>query len=465
MPWQIPGGDSHTQSILLRIVCILLLSIGGFSESIGAQDDPFSDEPWTGGWDDSPPPVAGGPSSSIRFNIVPDWSGFRFHGPESVPIIEMKTRLYWTYRDDAQQAPNDSRGDFEDGALRIRGQFLDPNRLQVTLDLDGRHTANRVHDGWISRRVLPGVDLRLGLSRSSIGLDDSRVPNAGPFISSSLLGTVDRLTDHGVSLQGDWINSALSFDLGAYAGDGFGFRGAPLEGNSSDFRILLFPFQPGFIRPETDDDHPVLSSFFLITGGRWTSNWRGPIQIDGPGELPLLRSPEIAAKSRQAIRVGLGVDSGSVHLEAEWGYSGFTDVETPSGTEDLNKAIEGFRSELRWRPGYRLDSHRSRWNLSDEESPILNAGSGPTGRLLDAIEVNLRYENSNVGRKLIDAGLVSAGDAPSSVHSTTIALGFDLAPSARFTLEMSRSDSREPISAFEGKSSASTLAARIELGF
>lgn len=447
------------------LLLMLTFTLSGLGGIVAGQDDPFSDEPWTGGWEVKPSPLTGARSNSVRFDLSPDLRGFLFQGPESVPIVEVRTRLLWTYRDRPQRTLLNSGGWFEKGGLRIRGQMLQPNRFQITFDLDGRHTPNHLLDGWVSREIFPGVDMRIGLSPSAIGFDDARTLEGSPFISPSLLRSVDFVTDLGISLHGDWIQRALTFDFSALAGDGFGFRGENSGGNSGDFRILLFPFQPGFIRPESEVAHPTLSSLHLMTGARWTGNWRGPIQIDAPSELPILRSQEFDAESRQAVRVGLGLDSGSVHLEAEWGYSGFAQIDTPSGSEDIAKAIEGFRTEIRWRPGHRFDSHRSRWSLLDDYRVADGIVGNWPRSLFTGLEIDLRYENSNVGRKLIDSGLIVAGEAPTNIHSTTVAVGFDVVKDARCTLEMSRSECREPIAAFGNRTAASTLAVRIELGF
>lgn len=399
-----------------------------------------------------------------------------------------------TYRDDAIPLHLRARGllavdyrhydrrNVRDRGLRLDralvgfdGDAADRFSARVLADLRGTDTAYGLEEAWGSAEVVP-MRLRLtgGVIRIPLGIEHSFPEATLPFVDYAFPAFVSGRTDLGVGVDGEFADGWLSYAATWGSGEGFDMTGNRRGDPEISGRVVSYPFRPIDLTVGSGDYAiPVLSGFFLSAAASYTFDFDAPVEVANSFRNELIVTSGIEADRTSTWHFGYGFDLGPVRIVHEFTRQSLLDVTLADGTtRDFEGQNSAWSASLAWRiTGEPYDSRPYRQREHPPavpRRPLHRDGEWGPG----AIEVAVRYSNTEIDRDLIDLGFTSSAidhrrPGQSSQESRAFDVAFNWNPFTplRFTFQLTRTIADQYPAAFDSHGRDTSFLIRAQLSY
>ncbi len=413
-----------------------LLNFYTVSDDQVASDDPLFDE-WDEDWIDPDPGSLQETPSWLSFN---SFDGLRFHGPDGVPRLHLGGKIEFAAFDYDRRNSRDSEIRPEGMELRLEGEALDRAWLRVVADLDGRETRDGLREAWFTTRLLRYLNLTVGLQRFPIGIEASIDRDELPFTGPGFSSWLAERTDLGIRVDGEVLDGFLSYDVGWSVGEGFDLDAQALRDPRLSAHLVLYPLTPDLFLPQIEGSSKWLHGLFLSAGYALETDFDRSISVETPLHNLLFQSSEISASDAQWWNFGWGLDAGALRITHEWLVGSLEDVETGTGTIDLNDQLTSMAATVSLRiggPDYDTHPLRNRpipesWD-KEEDLPFL-----PKFEFPGEVELAFRYANGDLDRRLFELGFADFAVSSQEFRTATGSVSLRPSENTRILFEVTR---------------------------
>ncbi len=366
--------------------------------------------------------------------------GFQLSTPDpDVFSLRIGGRLQTDYRyfnyDDKD--PNKNRFDIRRARLLLGGTMYRYFDYKFQYEFQGAGS-RRMLDAYTDVHVIPWISFRLGQGKEPFGLEQLMKDGDLFFAERAMSYYLTPQRDLGLMAHGSLLGDSINYGVGIFNGDGLDdATGGDQDKPEFTARLVLAPFKTS--GPDLFRDLQFGGSFSYCDIDR--NNVQVHVQTTGlttffdvasGAKFNVIRD----AGERRRYGLELGWAFGPLALSAEYVNLDFTDITTSTGS--FNADMENNYAAFVWmmtgeRPRFKngiFQSIRPHHNFLED-------GWG-------ALALALRYDRFSAEPSVYD-DLIKEGNSVRRAEAYTIALNWLLNPSARFIIDVTRTEFDKPL--------------------
>jgi hypothetical protein len=310
----------------------------------------------------------------------------------------------------------------------IEGTVDESFSFRIVPDLLGKDTRFNLDEAWIAYEFDPRFEAQAGLIHIPMGFESWFLEEELSLIGYAFPGYIDRRTDLGLALSGEFGNGGLTWHFAYGLGQGFDIRGDKQEDDQVTAQVAVFPLLWG--RDPEDPEPPAWwEGFFAGIGYSYTDDYNGTLHVDTPLGTSLFNVGRFEADDSGFLHWTVGIDAGPVRLAAERVDGGYSDVQGTLG-EDFDD-VSSWQASFNWMiTGERYATRANRQISPRQEFPARPLFGDTDEKGFGAVEFSVRYSNFDIDRNFFDFGFTS--DTQSSQEARTFSTAVNWYPSANF---------------------------------